>query len=379
VNRVLAGGVGGAAVLLASACGGGVPGVSAAKAAQVSITPVNGGTEARPDAPIKVTASHGTLAQVSVQPAGGVAAIGGSLDSGRTHWTSAGNLTPGAKYIVTATAKNSDGKVTTATSSFSTLTPSKTLSIVDVTPDQPGESVGVGAPIIVTFNRTVTNKAAVEKALTVTAEKPAEGAWRWVGGSQVIYRTKDYWQAHQKVTFTAHLVGVAAGTGMYGVKDMTKTIQIGSAQISVVNVSTGRMTVTRDGEKIRSFPISAGRATTTEYTTTNGVHLTMEKDNPVTMTSPGRKPGESGYYKVQENYAVRISNSGEFVHESDPTVPSHGCIHAATENAKWFYDIAQRGDIVKVTGTDRELPWDNGWGYWQMSFDQWKKGSALNA
>ena len=377
VARVLAGGVSGAAVLLASACSGGVPGISAAKVAQVTIAPANGGTQAKPDSPIKVTVDHGKIAQVSVQAAGGVAAVTGSLDGSRTHWTSAGNLTPGAKYTVTATAKNSDGKVTTATSSFSTLTPAKALSILDVTPDQQGESVGVGAPIIVTFNHTVTNKAAVERALTVTAEKPAVGAWRWVTGTQVIYRTKDYWQAHQKITFNARLTGVPAGPDTYGVKDLTKTIQIGSAQISVVNLNSGTMTVTRDGSKIRSFQVSGGNGTTREYTTTNGVHLTMEKDNPVTMESPGRKPGDAGYYKVQENYAVRISDTGEYVHESDPTSPSHGCIHAGTEDAKWFYDFSQRGDVVKVEGTDRKLDWGNGWGYWQLSFEQWKQGSAL--
>ncbi|MCW2937274.1 MAG: hypothetical protein JWN00_259, partial [Actinomycetia bacterium] len=92
---------------------------------------------------------------------------------------------------------------------------------------------------------------------------------------------------------------------------------------------------------------------------------------------PGRKPGDSGYYQVTENYAVRISNSGEYVHESDPTAPSHGCIHAGASDARWFFDQAQRGDIVTVTGTDRKLQWDNGWGFWQLSFEQWKSGSNL--
>ena len=378
VTRVLVCGLTGGTVLLASACGGGVVGLSKPKPAQVNVTPANGGTSAKPDSPIQVSATGGKLSQVSVQAASSVAAVTGSMDAGHTHWTSAGNLTPDTKYTVTASAKNSDGKVTTVTSAFSTLNPTRTLRISDVTPDQKGESVGVGMPIIVTFNRSVTNKAAVEKALTVTAEKPAEGAWRWIDGTQVIYRTKDYWQPHQKVTFTAHLTGLAAGPGTYGMTDVTKTIQIGAAQISSVNLNAGTMTVTRDGAKIRSFQVSGGNASTREYTTTNGVHLTMEKDNPVTMTSPGRKPGDPGYYKVQENWAVRISNSGEYVHESDPTSPSHGCIHAATEDARWFFDFAQRGDVVKVTGTDRPLEWDNGWGFWQMSFQQWKQGSALN-
>jgi len=130
--------------------------------------------------------------------------------------------------------------------------------------------------------------------------------------------------------------------------------------------------------------ISAGMATTREYTTTSGVHLTMERGNPVRMISPGRKKGDPGYYDVMIDHAVRISNSGEYVHAKNNVWAqgvrnvSHGCINARPDQAKWFYDNVQRGDVVDITGTDRELEWNNGWGYWQMSFSEWKKGSALH-
>jgi lipoprotein-anchoring transpeptidase ErfK/SrfK len=331
---------------------------------------------ARPDSPITVTVADGTLAGVTVRGAG---TVEGTLDATRTHWTSSGSLTPDARYTVTATAKTPGGKTSQVTSAFTTLKPAKTLAVTDVTPDMAGENVGVGAPIIVHFNRTVTNKAAVEKQLKVTAQKPVEGAWRWISGDQVVYRTKTYWPAHQTVTLKAELAGVASGGGAYGTKNVTKTITIGSAQISTVNVKTRKMTVTRDGKVVRTFSISAGRGTTTEYTTTSGVHLAMDRERTVTMTSPGHKPGDPGYYKSVEHYAVRFSNSGEFVHQGE--VPgynmSHGCVHAESSNAQWFYGIMQRGDVIKVTGTSRQVAWNNGWSYWQLSFAQWAKGSAL--
>lgn len=34
---------------------------------------------------------------------------------------------------------------------------------------------------------------------------------------------------------------------------------------------------------------------------------------------------------------------------------------------------------MTITGTDRELEWDNGWGYWQLPWEEWVKGSALHA
>jgi hypothetical protein len=34
------------------------------------------------------------------------------------------------------------------------------------------------------------------------------------------------------------------------------------------------------------------------------------------------------------------------------------------------------GDVLETTGTDRELEWNNGWGFWQMSWDEWLAESA---
>jgi lipoprotein-anchoring transpeptidase ErfK/SrfK len=102
------------------------------------------------------------------------------------------------------------------------------------------------------------------------------------------------------------------------------------------------------------------------------------------MEAPGRKPGDPGYYKTVVNYGVRFSNSGEYTHAMASTVGvqgsanvSHGCLNLSPANAKWFYDITQRGDVLELTGSDRQVEWDNGWSYWQKSFKEWKEGSAL--
>jgi lipoprotein-anchoring transpeptidase ErfK/SrfK len=383
---VLAGGAGAAMVL--AGCSGGdsgsgeLAGGSGRSANPVTITPGNGTGSVKPDSPVEVKASEGTLEGITVHGKG--AAITGKLSADRKTWRSDRTLTPGTAYTVTAQARR-DGKPTTATSSFTTLKPSKTLSVVDVTPNLKGEKVGVGMPIMIRFNRPVADKAAVERALQVTPEKPVEGAWRWIGSDQVIYRTKTYWAPHQKVRFNARLAGVPAGKGVYGTKDVDETITIGAAQITTGNIRKHKMTVTRDGRKLRTIPFSAGNGSTREFTTTSGVHLLMEKANPVTMVSPGRKEGDPGYYKTVVNYAVRFSNSGEYTHSAPWSVGSqgvanvsHGCLNLSPANAKWYYDIMQRGDVIKLTGSDREVEYDNGWSYWQLPFDQWKKGSALS-
>jgi hypothetical protein len=101
------------------------------------------------------------------------------------------------------------------------------------------------------------------------------------------------------------------------------------------------------------------------------------------MTSPGLKPGDPGYYSETVYDAVRISNSGEYVHSAPWSVGdqgvdnvSHGCVNASPEFAKWFYDQSEWGDPVIITGTPRTLEWDNGYGFWQKSWEGWVAGSA---
>jgi lipoprotein-anchoring transpeptidase ErfK/SrfK len=352
--------------------------------AQVSITPANGSTKVRPDGGVLVRAAGGKLDTVSVKA--GNKQIPGDFNPERTEWRSKWTLSPSTAYAVTATAKNPAGTAAQAAGTFKTLTPARTVtaSLDWILEGNKGKKYGVGMPIILDFNRPVFNKAEVEKALEVKAQKPVEGAWRWIGDQKVIYRTKTYWPAHQKVTVTGHLAGVRAAKNVYGTKDFTRTFAIGTSRISAVNLKTHKMTVQIDGKKVRTVPISAGNGSTMEYTTTSGVHLTMEKDNPVRMVAPGRKKGDPGYYDELINYAVRISNSGEYLHETagqyyclGQSNCSHGCVRQPAKDAIWFYRNVQPGDVVKITGSRRELNWDNGWSFWQMSWKSWKKGSAL--
>jgi lipoprotein-anchoring transpeptidase ErfK/SrfK len=339
----------------------------------IRITPADGGRNVRPEHGITVRVSGGILTGVT---AGGVK---GRFNAARTEWTSDRALAPARSFTVTATARGRADAA--ATSRFTTLKPAKTLGIASVTPGR-GETVGVGMPIIVTFTRKVRDKAAVERALEVDAGKPGEGAWRWTDDRTAVYRTKKYWKPHQKVTFAAHLAGVRSGGNVYGVKGHRTTFAIGAAQISTVDVGDHTMVVRRDGRKVRTIPISAGNGATREFTTTNGIHLTMAKTDPEVMISPGRGPGTPGYYRTVVNDAVRISNSGEFVHSAPWSVGSqgranvsHGCVNVSPRHAAWFYGRTRRGDVVRITGTDRELEWDNGWGFWQLSWKKWRKNA----
>ncbi|WP_248964208.1 L,D-transpeptidase [Sphaerisporangium perillae] len=280
---------------------------------------------------------------------------------------------------------------TQARGATSALRPLKApLRIADITPmGDKKEKIGVGSPIIVTFDQAVKNRTAVESVLEVRPDRPVEGAWRWISERKVVYRTKTYWHPHQKVRFYARLSQIP---GNESVKDTGRRFAIGASNIAVVDTKKHVMKVRRDGKLVKTIPISAGRGGlvrngTDVYLTTSGVHLAMDKKPVETMTSGWMgvtDPKDPLYYKLEIPWAVRISDSGEYVHQSagdyqflGKSNQSHGCVRATPAGAKWFYTIAQRGDVVQVTGTKRKLDWRNGWSFWQLSWNQWKKGSAL--
>jgi lipoprotein-anchoring transpeptidase ErfK/SrfK len=375
------------AALLAGACAcqsseAGTNGEKGTKApdAQVRILPVNGDAKARPDQGITVAATGGKLDQVNAVQGG--KPVAGAFNADHTQWKSTWTLKPGGAYAVDATAKDTKGKAVSASSRFTLQKATQTFGISDVTP-MPGEKVGVGMPIIVTFDKAIANRAFVEKALEVKSDKNDVGAWHWTSDQQVVFRTQKYWQPHQNVTLTAHMAGVRGLRGVYGTTDVTKSFKIGASNVTVANAKTHYMKVDHDGV-VKKFPISTGMGTTREYTTTSGIHLTKEKATMVHMVSPGRKPGDPGYYAEDIPLAVRISDRGEYVHLSPGEFDalghrnvSHGCVRTSSAGAHWFYSIAQRGDVVDVTGTDRKLEPGNGWTFWTQSWESWLKGSAL--
>jgi lipoprotein-anchoring transpeptidase ErfK/SrfK len=369
--------------LAASGCSGSGADNVADPVAKVIILPGNGTGKARPDIPISVLVKGGKLLNVTVSGKG--TKVAGAASADGRQWRSRWTLAPNTGYHVIATALGEDGKTKTVTSAFRTAKPKRTLAAA-VTAPYNGETVGVGMPIMLRFNRKVTNKAQVERSLEVRSSTPVVGAWRWYNDQDVIFRTKKYWPKRTKVRLLAHLTGVRAGRELYGTKDLNLAFKVGDEHISVASSRTKHMIVKRNGKKVKKIPISMGRGDVQKYTTTNGVHLAMEKSYLTVMDSStvGCGPGCPDYYRQDVYWTVRISNSGEFVHSAPWSVGSqghrnvsHGCVNAGPRNAIWFYRFTRRGDVIRVTGTDRELAYDNGWGYWQLPWKRWVKGSAV--
>ncbi|GAB3477730.1 L,D-transpeptidase [Nocardiopsis coralliicola] len=387
-----------AVVLLASGCSGGEEGdlTGAAEKAEVSISPADGSTKVPFGAPITVAAENGEITDVVVEqsaPDGEGEAdtsLTGSLSKDKATWTSDWTLTPGSDVTVTAIAENSDGEGTEAVSTFAAeeAADGPRLEVKTDTRERQlitDSKVGVGMPIVVDFDMPVENKAEVESAIDVVSEKPAQGAWNWFGDKRAVFRTEEYWEPDQKVTVDLNLAGVEASDGVYGMKNSEFSFEVGREQLTEVDNEEHTMTVQRDGEQVKEFPVSLGQNTQQDWVTRSGVHLTMDKHTNYRMSNDtmGVSKDDPTYYEEIVDHAVRISDSGEFLHSAPwngqlgEANTSHGCINMDSADAKWFYDESLPGDPVDVVNSGRPMEVDNGWGFWVEDWDKWLEGSAL--
>ena len=218
----------------------------------------------------------------------------------------------------------------------------------------------------------------------MVAEQEISGAWNWVTDQMAVFRPEEYWDPYQQVSVDLNLAGVEASDGVYGVRNYQINFEIGRELIATMHVPDHEMVVEIDGEHERTIEVSNGAQTRRFDTTTTGTHVLMERYEELTMDSStvGIPSDSPGSYLVEVQYAVRTSNSGEFVHEASynsaigSANTSNGCTNLRMDDARWFFDNTLMGDILDTTGTDREFEWDNGWGYWQKSWDEWMEGSV---
>ncbi len=349
--------------------------------ATLAYTPGVDASGVDPRASATVSVKDGTLDTVTLTGPGGKA-VEGEANAERTEWSSTAELAFGATYTWSGTATGRDGAKVPVQGSFTTLKPQKTVRGTINIGD--GRTVGVAAPIRIQFNDHVDDRAAAERALTVETSVPVEGSWGWLpdegGGSRVDWRPREYWPAYTKVTVTADLFGVPYGEGKYGAADVSSSFEIGRSQIVKADAASHRVLVIRDGQQVFDFPASYGLDSDPRRNTRTGIHVVTEKFPERRMVS------ETFDYDVNMQWAVRISNNGEFLHAQPATIAqqgsanvSHGCINLSPDNAKSFYDTAIYGDPVEVTGTQVPLSARDGdiWD-WTLSWDEWKALSALD-
>ena len=335
------------------------------------------------DDELSFTARRGTLRRLRVTSPEG--ALPGSVSADGTTWTATGRLEPGTTYTATGTAERTDGsgQRVRATARTEALTLDQ-QTYPSVAPLQ-GETVGVGMPVVVTFDVPVTDRATFEEHMRVTSTPAQPGAWHWLSDSEAHWRPRSYWRAGTDVTVDVDVNSVPAGGGVYGQESRQVGFHVGDAVISKVNAQTHQMQTFINGDLARTTPITTGKP---GFTTRSGVKVIMEKFRSRRMNSETigiATDSAEGYDLDDVEYAMRLTYSGEFIHAAPWSVGSqgsanvsHGCTGMSTADAKWIYDHSKRGDVVEYVGTERPMTLDNGYGDWNASFADWRAGSALS-
>jgi lipoprotein-anchoring transpeptidase ErfK/SrfK len=357
--------------------------VQAQLIAALKISPVAGSAGVALNAPVTVSTTLGTLQAVRVTSTAG--SLTGALNAAGTEWVAHSALAPTSTYTVAVTAIGSGGATAQKRASFSTLTPAAQVTAT-VWPTT-GLQVGVGQPIVVTFDHdigTAAAQAAVVSHFTVAMSKPVPGGWYWFSPHEVHFRPETYWPAGEQVQVTGNLNGWNAGAGLWGAGVVTDAFSVGDARIAYANLLTDEMTVTLNGATLAAYPISGGR---TQYPTMDGIHVVLDKETVVHMVSstvgiPVNSPNGYDEYVYDD---VHISDSGEYVHAAPWSVGSqgvtnvsHGCINVSPSNALAFYNFSEVGDLVVVTGSPRPpAVGDHGVMDWDTPWNQWMPGRVV--
>ncbi|MFF9621288.1 Ig-like domain-containing protein [Streptomyces griseosporeus] len=360
----------------------------------IRVTPDDGSKEVRPDRPLRVHVPDGRLESVKVVKSQDAqeSPVPGRISADGLTWEPAEDrLALAAEYTVDAVAVDGHGRRSARHTTFTTHVPEERF-VGYVTPENRAV-VGTGMIVSVEFSREITHRAAVERAIEVSAEPAVEVRPHWFGNGRLDFRPRHYWKPGTRVTVALKLRDVEGAPGVYGLQYKTFSFTVGRSQVSLVDAAEHTMQVRRDGELLATVPVTAGAPKTTTY---NGKMVVMEMLEVTRMNGATvgfrKSNGKSEYDIPDVPHAMRLTDSGTFLHGNywapyafGRVNVSHGCVGlrdvkggGSDTPAGWFFDRSLVGDVVEVVHSkDKTVAPDNGLGGWNMGWKEWKAGSAV--
>ena len=332
------------------------------------------------DQPVTVGAEDGVLGAVTMVNDDEGTPVAGELSPDGLTWHTTDPLGYNTRYTLNAQSLGLGG-ATSQQMTFQTHSP-ENLTMPYVLPND-GEVVGIGQPVAVRFDENIPNRLAAQRAITVTTNPPVEGAFYWLSNREVRWRPAQYWKPGTTVDVAVNTYGVDLGDGLFGQQNVTTHFTIGDEVIATADDNTKTLTIRRNGDVIKTMPISMGKNSTP---TNNGTYIVGDRFGHMVMDSStyGVPSNSPNGYRTEVDYATQISYSGIFVHAAPWSVGSqgysnvsHGCLNVSTSNAQWFFNNTKRGDVVEISNTVGSiLPGTDGLGDWNIPWDQWRAGNA---
>ncbi len=377
-----------AVLCLVGCTGGGArfvqPSGSASAGVTLGVIPADKAT----DVPVSAEVGLGQgakLEAVELTDAGGKR-VPGKLRDDRSSWVPDEPLDYTTTYTARVTGKNAAGTSGTQTTTFTTMSrPGNRMEAHLYMSDN--ATYGQAMPLVIEFKQggvKSADRAAVERRLFVTSDPPQVGAWHWDSDAQAEYRPKDYWQPGTKLRARLGLGGLPVGGGRYGQQDITIEASIDVAKrIVEVDNATKQLTARQDNQVVKTAPVSLGKPEKPSY---SGTMVVMERLDKTTFDSStyGTPVNSADGYRTDVRFAERLTWDGQFIHAAPWSVAqqgrtnvSHGCVNVSPDNAQWLFNWIKVGDPVVVKGTEQRLNQGNGWTAWDLSWEDFLKGSAL--
>ncbi|WP_051121993.1 Ig-like domain-containing protein [Nocardia sp. 348MFTsu5.1] len=341
---------------------------------------IDGDVGFAPGAPVQVVASDGRLTNVQITNEAGTAVPGVMSDDQKTWTVPAGSFGYNKQYTLVADAKGIGG-TTQSSRTFTTSSPNN-LTQAYLLPDE-GSTVGVGMPVSIRFDESIPNRKAAQDAITIKTDPPTEGAFYWLSDTELRWRPENYWKPGTKVDVEVNTYGIDLGDGLFGQENLKTNFTIGRELIAVADDNTKMITISENGNVIKTMPTSMGKDSTP---TNNGTYIIGDRLDRIVMDSStyGVPVNSPAGYKLDVDNATQMSWSGIYIHSAPWSVyaqgsenTSHGCLNVSPENALWWVQNSLRGDIVTVKNTiGDELPGTDGLGDWNIPWETWKAGNA---
>ncbi|WP_369208661.1 Ig-like domain-containing protein [Streptomyces sp. PU-14G] len=397
----------GLALLCAAPAGCGVMDDAKPPEDAIQVKPADGADDVPTDARVEVSVPEGKLRSVRMERKGKDAGrpVPGRFSSDRRSWrpvpatdadaaerpggqrSSKTVLELASTYVVDVVAVDGEGDRVIRHATFSTRVPPHRF--VGYFRPEHNQTVGTAMIVSLDFNRSIADKAAVERAISVTSQPRVPIAAHWFGNNRLDFRPRTYWKPGTEVTLDLRLRDVRAAPGVYGTQRKKVRFTIGRDQRSVVDVERRTLTVQRGGRTVEKLKITAG---TKKNPTYNGRMVVSEKFDETRMN--GDTVGFGDEYDIKDvPHAMRLTRSGTFLHGNywapkrtfGQKNTSHGCIGLADKRggddkspAGRFFGQSLVGDLVTVRNShDSTVKPDNGLGGWNMSWREWVAGSAL--
>ncbi len=201
-------------------------------------------------------------------------------------------------------------------------------------------NLGLALPLQLKFSEALADRASASRNIHVRTldGKAVAGRWDWQGQRQLKFTPQPGWPASSTIEVNIEPQALKTVRGGILDKPLATRFSTGADRRLFVYLDTQQVDAVENGQIVRSFKVSTGKAKTPTVT---GTFYIYDRYPHKTMRSDVAR-GQKGWYEVEnvpytqffhKDYAFH----GAFWHNGFGHPASHGCVNMATKdhNARW--------------------------------------------